>query len=145
MEKKRSRFSDGVFLPSSVIYLYYIRQSFYHQFVLFFPLFLAQRRDSSLAQTTRPWRDGRRFYRPLATSSICFSVRPPWEPSLDSFRHLYPHLCWVSVTCFCFLCLWFPLTHLSVPQTLWPEKDSFSRVRHDDNICVPSVRPGWRH
>lgn len=37
------------------------------------------------------------------------------------------------------------LTQPSVSQTLWPEKDSFAGVWHDDNICVPSLRPGWRH
>lgn len=37
------------------------------------------------------------------------------------------------------------LTHLSVSQTLWPEEDSLSGIWHDDHICVPSLRPGWRH
>lgn len=36
------------------------------------------------------------------------------------------------------------LTHLLVSETLWSEKDSFAGVWYDDNLCVPSLWPGWR-
>lgn len=56
-------------------------------------------------------------------------------------------LCYMTFKLLCMSpsCCLNSLTHRLVSETLWPEEDSFTGVWHDDNLCVPSLRPGWRH
>lgn len=121
----------------------------------------AQRRDSFPALTTPRLQAGRHFCKHLIISLRCFLVLLPWGPWLDSSLLLYPDSYSVlspspsfflsrslSLSLFCivlFILKVYSLTHWLVSEALWPEEDSFAGVWHDDNLCIPSLRPGRRH
>lgn len=124
----------------------------FHDFVLDFSWCVsAQRRDSFPALTTPRLQAGRHSCKHWIISFRCFLVLPPWEPWPDSSLLLYPDSdsapsLSLSHSLFALL-LWiiYSLTHRLVSEALWPEEDSFTGVWHDDNLCVPPLRPGWRH
>lgn len=113
----------------------------------------AQRRDSFPALTTPRLQAGKHFCKHLIISLRCFLVLPPWGPWLDSSLLLYPDFYSVlsqslslSLSLIMLLLLIVcSITHRLVSKALWPEEDSFTGVWHDDNLCIPSLRPGRRH